>query len=65
MNRRDISPGYLNQEFRVKPGDKLHHFVALLHDTHFDDLTDARIAALEEQVADFRWMSANGERLDR
>lgn len=65
MKRRDISPEYLNQEFTVKPGDKLHHFVALLHDTYCDDLTDALFAALEEQVADFRWMSANGERLDR
>lgn len=58
-----INPEYLNTELKVKPGDRLHRLVAMLFDTYYDDLTEARIAELEEHVAQFRWMSASGKRV--
>jgi hypothetical protein len=36
----------------------------MLHDTWYDDLTDQRIADLESQVEKFRWMDADGKRVD-
>lgn len=60
-----IDPEYLNSELKVKPGNRLHRLVALLFDTYYDDLTEARIAELEAAVETFRWMSANGKRVDR
>lgn len=59
-----IDPEYLNRELRLRPGDRLHRLVAMLFDTYIDDLTDDRIAELEEHVAQFRWMSAGGKRVN-
>ena len=58
-----IDPEYLNNKLEVKPGSRLHRLVAMLFDTYYDDLTEARIAELEEHVARFRWMSASGKRV--
>lgn len=58
-----IDAEYLNSELTVRPGDRLHRLVAMLFDTHYDDLTDQRIADLEEHVAQFRWMNASGKRV--
>jgi len=63
MNK-SVSPEYLHRELRLSPGDRLHRLVAMLFDTYYDDLTDERIAELEEHVAKFRWMTASGKRLD-
>lgn len=60
-----IDPEYLFSELTLKPGNRLHRLVAMLFDTYYDDLTDQRIAELEQHVARFRWMHANGKRLDR
>lgn len=58
-----IDPEYLNNKLEVKPGSRLHRLVAMLFDTYYDDLTEARIAELEEHVAQFRWMNASGKRV--
>lgn len=58
-----IDPEYLNSELKVQPGSRLHRLVAMLFDTCIDDLTEARIAELEEHVAQFRWMNASGKRV--
>jgi len=58
-----IDPEYLNNKLEVKPGSRLHRLVAMLFDTYYDDLTEARIAELEEHVARFRWMNASGKRV--
>jgi len=58
-----IDPEYLNNKLEVKPGSRLHRLVAMLFDTYYDDLTEARIAELEEHVAKFRWMNASGKRV--
>lgn len=58
-----IDPKYLDSELRVKPGDRLHRLVAMLFDTYYDDLTEERIAELEEHIARFRWMNASGQRV--
>ena len=58
-----IDPEYLNSELKVEPGSRLHRLVAMLFDTHYDDLTEARISELEEHVAQFRWMNASGKRV--
>ncbi len=64
-NDRRIAPEYLHADFRVRPGDRLHRLIAMLHDTYFDVLSDERLADLEEELVRFRWMNAAGERLDR
>lgn len=58
-----IDPEYLNNKLEVKPGSRLHRLVAMLFDTYYDDLTDERIAELEQHVAQFRWMNASGKRV--
>lgn len=58
-----IDEDYLNKELVSKPGQRLHRLIAMLFDTHYDDLTDARIAELQDHVAKFRWMNANGDRV--
>lgn len=60
---QQIDPEYLNSELKVEPGNRLHRLVAMLFDTYYDDLTEARIAELEEHVAQFRWMNASGKRV--
>jgi hypothetical protein len=59
----NIDPEYLNKNLTLKPGNRLHRLVAMLFDTYIDDLTDQRIAELEEHVAQFRWWNAAGERI--
>lgn len=59
-----ISNEYLNRALTLNPGDRLHRLVAMLLDTYYDDLTDERIAELEDSVERFRWMNASGERVD-
>ncbi len=60
---QQIDPEYLNSELKVEPGNRLHRLVAMLFDTYYDDLTEARIVELEEHVAQFRWMNASGKRV--
>lgn len=60
-----IAPKYLNDKLTLYPDDRLHRLVAMLFDTYCDDLTDERIAELEQHVEQFRWMNADGERLDK
>lgn len=59
-----VAQEYLNKRLELDPGDRLHRFVAMLFDTYYDDLTDARIAELEAHVEQFRWMDASGKRVD-
>lgn len=59
-----IDPEYLDKPLTLKPGTRLHRLVALLFDTYCDDLTDARIEEIEQQVERFRWMNASGQRVD-
>ena len=59
-----ISNDYLLKEFRLRPGDRLHRLFAILGDTYYDDLTDARIIQLEELAQSWRWMNASGQRVD-
>ena len=59
-----VSDEYENQELRVKPGDRLHRVVAMLFDTYCDDITDERLAEIENVIESFRWMNASGERVD-
>jgi|TARA_R110001583_G_scaffold32107_10_gene110090 hypothetical protein len=59
-----IAAEYLNETLSVEPGNRLHRLVALLFDTWYDDLTDERIAELEQHVESFRWMNASAERVD-
>lgn len=61
----EIADEYLRETHVLKPGDRLHRLVAMLADTHYDVLTDERIAELEEHVKRFRWQNANGERVDK
>ncbi len=58
-----IASEYMNVELTVKPGERLHRLVAMLFDTYYDDLTDERIAELEDHIAQFRWMDAKGNRV--
>ena len=58
-----IDTEYLDRELTVRPGDRLHRLVAMLFDTHYDDLTNRRIAELEDQIAQFRFMNASGKRV--
>lgn len=60
---QQISPEYAEAELTVKPGNRLHRLMALLFDTYYDDLTDARIAELEAHVESFRWCNADGKRV--
>lgn len=60
---QEINPQYLSRELKVKPGDRLHRLVALLFDTHYDDLTEERLCDLEAHIAKFRWMNASGKRV--
>lgn len=60
-----IAAEYLNETHQIKPGDRLHRLVALLIDTHLDDLTEQRIKDIERHVESWRWMNAAGERVDR
>jgi hypothetical protein len=63
-NMQRIDDEYLNGELKLSPGSRLHRLVAMLFDTYYDDLTEQRIAELEEHVAQFRWMNAGGKRVD-
>jgi hypothetical protein len=60
-----IASEYANAELHLKPGSRLHRLVALMFDTYCDDISDARIADLEQQVESFRWMNAAGQRVDQ
>lgn len=60
-----IQDEYAHRRLIVEPGDRIHRIVALLFDTWIDDLTDERIAELEQMIERFRWMDASGERVDR
>lgn len=62
---KPISEEYLGEEHRLRPGDRFHRLVARMTDMWFDDISDERIEELERIVDNWRWMNANGERLDR
>lgn len=61
---QNIADEYASATFTITPGERLHRIVALLFDTYFDDLTDARIAEIEQFIERFRWCDANGKRVD-
>ena len=58
-----IAAEFLNQPIEVKPGEKLHLLVALLSDTHYDDVTQERVDELVSQVESWRWCNAAGQRV--
>lgn len=58
-----IAPCYLDNDLRVARGSRIHRLVAMLFDTHIDDLTPERITELEQQVEAFRWADASGKRI--
>lgn len=58
-----ISDTYANHAITLLVGDKLHRLVAMLCDTYYDDVTETRIAELQETVRSWRWMDADGKRL--
>ena len=58
-----IADEYLNSVITLSPGDRFHRLIAMLGDTHYDDVTDERIAELEASVERWRWMNAAGERV--
>lgn len=58
-----IADDYANSDLTVEVGCRLHRLVALLHDTHYDDLTEERIGQLEALAQSWRWMNAAGERV--
>jgi hypothetical protein len=58
-----IATDYADQPLTVKPGDRLHRLVALLFDTHYDDLTDERIVEIERGIESWRWCNAAGQRV--
>lgn len=60
-----ISDTYANMTLKLEPGDRLHRLVAILFDTYYDDLTPDRISELEQLAESWRWMNAEGQRLDR
>jgi len=60
-----IADDYMLATFTIIPGERLHRIMALLHDTYFDDLTDARITEIEQFIERFRWCNADGQRVDK
>lgn len=65
MSAPDIAPEYADAPITLKPfSSRLHRLVAILCDTYYDDLTDDRIAQLEGLAQSWRWMGADGRRLD-
>ena len=60
---KPVAAEYLMDEIRLKPGDRLHRLVARLGDTYFDDLSDDRIAELEQMADTFRLTHADGTRI--
>lgn len=60
-----VDEKYLNSDLKVEQGNRLHRLVAMLFDTWYDDLTEDRIAELEQHVESFRWMNASAERVDQ
>lgn len=60
-----IAERYLRETIKLEPGNRLHQLVATLCDTYYDDLTESRIEQLEELANSWRWMNADGERLDQ
>lgn len=58
-----IAEQYARGTLTLEPGNRLHQLVAILFDTHYDDLTDERIAELEAHAQSWRWMNADGERV--
>ncbi len=65
MSGQHIAPEYAEAELKLKPGSRLHRLVAMLFDTYIDDLSDDRIAELEQHIASFRWCNAAGQRIDK
>lgn len=61
---QSIADRYTKQAITFEPGNRLHRLAAILCDTWYDDLTDQRIAELEEHAMSWRWMSADGDRVD-
>ena len=52
-----------NEEITVRPGDRLHPLLALISDTHIDDLPNYRLQQLEEMVRGWRITRADGSPL--
>lgn len=64
--KRDLLPvaeNYLRDEFRFKPGDRLHRLVARLCDTYYDDLSEENILKLEHLADTWRITHADGSRM--
>ncbi len=58
-----VDEAYLNDDLRLRPGNRLHRLVARLFDTYIDDLSDERIIEVERLVDTFRITDASGRRL--
>lgn len=58
-----IADEYAKSDLTVRPGNRLHRIMALLFDTHIDDLTDAKIAEIEQSIESWRWCDADGRRV--
>lgn len=58
-----LTERYARSTLTLEPGNRLHHLVATLFDTHYDDLTEERIDALQTLAESWRWMNADGERV--
>jgi len=64
--KRDLLPvaeSYLRDEFRFRPGERLHRLVARLCDTYYDDLSDENIIKLEHLADTWRITHADGSRM--
>lgn len=60
-----IAPQYEFDTLQVEPGNRLHRLMSILFDTYYDDLTESRIQQLEDLAVSWRWMNADGERVDQ
>lgn len=61
---KPINEEYLRADQRLRPGDRLHRLVCRLADTYYDDLDEQRIEELERKVDEWRWMHADGSRME-
>jgi hypothetical protein len=51
--------------YRIDEGDKLWPLVRMVRQTHYDDLTEARVQQLVEMVDGWRITDADGRRIER
>lgn len=61
---KPVADEFLQETHIIKPHDRFHRLVSRMTDMPYDNLSDERIERLERQVDEWRWMNANGDRLD-